>query len=120
MEVWFLLGTVVKSANLRTRCLCETRALAIISVGRTGISVVAFPFDAVVGVWDRGAQINPFTSSRFSPLRLKGYKNGCSDISLESDKDPPVLSPLKNKNFLNYKMRFKYYFLLIICWSLIV
>ena len=105
---------------LRTRCLCETRASAIVSVGRTSISIVAFPFDAAVGVGDRRAQINPFTSLRFSHLCLKGYKNGCPDISLEKDKDPLIPSPLKNKNFLNCKMWFKYYFLLIICWSWIV
>ena len=81
---------------------------------------MAFPFDAAVGVGERGAQINPFTSLRFSPLRLKGYKNGCPDISLEKDQDLPVPSPLKTKNFLNYKMQFKYYFLLTIRWSLIV
>lgn len=72
MEVWFLLGTVVKSANLRTRCLCETRASSIISVGRTGISVVAFPFGAVVGGVGQGSSDKPLHLLKVQSPSLEG------------------------------------------------
>ena len=78
MYSWFLLGTVVKSANLRTCCLCETPASVIVPVGRTGISILAFSSDAAEGGRGGvGAQINPLTSLRFGFLHLKGYNNYC-------------------------------------------